>query len=386
MNSFAQSDTKFEPPLVQPSYLPQIQQCLDLVVSFQQFDQHLQINPEFYGSQLIIMEETNPLFVNQQMNDAHQFAYQNQLNSLTNVSHNSQLQESYQGHEYPYHNYYQIGEIANTNQLIPTTQNIEFPHEHIITGLNCNILDSTFTSNENSTLSFPRKLINYPETFNALELELDLQSQSQSQSPSSQFQSDDGSTSEAPEECSTSSATMYESEPFPNEPVSRENGDYYLFINSNTCGNSSTQMISLSCPVRKCRHHKSIFDKRSSLLRHCFKAHTPFGEFESGLEQQEMDLLSQIIPKCQTKNCGRFFSRNDSLKRHLHKIHGKLLNRTKSRSHSPATTSNNLFNKRTTEIPNASQTILHKNTRSKIVPYQDKNTKHNQIKIKQHSK
>lgn len=76
------------------------------------------------------------------------------------------------------------------------------------------------------------------------------------------------------------------------------------------------------CPLKDCSFYKKKFSKYSLLQCHCFRAHAPHGYLQEGVDPEQARGLSEILPQCPEPFCRRFFSRSDSLQRHIDRVHG----------------------------------------------------------------
>lgn len=75
------------------------------------------------------------------------------------------------------------------------------------------------------------------------------------------------------------------------------------------------------CPVKGCPWNLRKGTKKSDLRKHCFETHLIKGKISRGIDPSTADLISELSYKCTIENCGKHYSRSDSLKRHIKLIH-----------------------------------------------------------------
>lgn len=292
--SFMPNHFSLTTPHATYSNLEQSQQSTDQN-SFQYLDQQLEMNsaPELYGNQIIIMEETNHFFFHQLMNELQTIACPDQIHfQAESTSGINQTQGNYQNHELVAQEIYNLVYQLSNSDLrgLPTNFNIPSVHTHLETSSNCNNLhllaSHTNPTHYTGNLGYPRQ-------------------------PPSRFDSEDYN----------SKLFFPNLEQPPNRVMAGQDGEY-IFFKPLVMEKKKPQIeLLMSCPVKTCQDHNTKFEKRTDLMKHCFKTHVHLGKPETNVNAQEVMSLAEIIPRCHFKTCERFLSRNDSLTRHFRQKH-----------------------------------------------------------------
>lgn len=277
--------------------------------SFNHFENQIQMIsiPVVYSNQVIIMEETNLFLVNQLTNDPQLFANYNKLTNPTelfdevipiqknNQDYEYEFQDRYQGYEYVVQpdmisQADQVSEVEGFVEL-PTVGDIPLEELHLETYLNSNI------SYLQAMTQCSRNIFECPTDA------VKLQPQLQPQTSNFRYKYDD-------ESCSKSATPRQK----PVLKVSSDSGEYGVYYRK-----KPQLKLPMVCPVKSCHLHLTKFYHSTPLIKHCFLTHVLSGKLHSKKSQQEKVLLSKILPEC--KDCERFFSRKDSLKRHIRQKH-----------------------------------------------------------------
>lgn len=268
--------------------------------SYQPFEQQFQkiSYPEVYGNQIIIMEETNLFLVNQNMNEYGDSQVSFQTESSLDKN---QLQGNHPPFEYTHQENIQylpqqVLDIEGQDKL-STTVNTS---ARTYLGKSVSLCDDLYLLLRSNFSSY------YPK--NTLENLKQGASKLESQAPSPNI----GPGYET-QYCPGTNLVIPKIESHPNE--------YDLEVKHNFFQNQNQPIkLPLTCPVKSCHYHLTKFHYRAQLLKHCFHFHVKSGRIDRKQSLQEKVLLSKIIPHCEY--CKRFFSRKDSLLRHIRQKHG----------------------------------------------------------------
>ncbi|CAK7893787.1 hypothetical protein CAAN1_02S09186 [[Candida] anglica] len=84
----------------------------------------------------------------------------------------------------------------------------------------------------------------------------------------------------------------------------------------------------LACPVAGCPWNTEIkAAKISELRKHCFSSHFSKGRLDVSMDPATAHKVSRLLYRCDWPTCGKYFSRSDSLKRHVRVIHHRSANK-----------------------------------------------------------
>lgn len=100
----------------------------------------------------------------------------------------------------------------------------------------------------------------------------------------------------------------------------------YPYDNDLDHQSNQTRRTLLRCPVRDCPWSQRKI-RRAELRKHCFETHLNKGKIARGIDPETADLISLLSYKCNVPNCGKHYSRSDSLKRHIKLIHNRSTSR-----------------------------------------------------------
>lgn len=271
----------------------------------------------FYGNQIIIMEDTDYSLINQLENGSQNLNPNKSINLTEYCEGLIRKNENYQDYEqvlkenYYNHKYEAKQNIPNLiGNFSDMVDYVEPPIELIENSHSETYSISEHLQLQSMTTHCSRDIIEYPQS----------QSRPQVQVHLLPYIPQIGLMSESNSDTSSKAAWAVPREEPPPDLISNRNGKYGQTFELMSLDKMNNQFnLPFYCPVKTCRFHLSRFYHRTALVKHCFLTHVYAGRLKGRPCLQEKVLLSKIIPQCEY--CKRFFSRKDSLKRHIRQKH-----------------------------------------------------------------